>query len=540
MASQEEETPVSASPTPPPVPDSGLITTPQQDSAPVDGTPVSKKSSTKNPKKPSVVIVQWNQKDLTLLEERADGYAQSHERIQKLGRTIRDMNNMPSVCVFEEIRTGGGGLRALTEIVKYLNTETSDNTWTFKTSGEVNPQGRRRELYAVLWRTSVMGNLIADKEENGHRLMTDGFNPVDKLRATSRRQDAAEEEEKEDTLNVFKIGQADINMSEATELWKNMDKFGNVNLYFDRAPVLFSFKPHFTNFEIHILVTHGATGGETKSPYQNMIESAFLQSIATQAIEQNEYLVLLGDFNTAEDHNHTERMWDVNIPLSTNPEEDEPDEQALFGAIKNKFLENYYRGIHASLPTNVYPFLAGGSSVPKHNDDIWVPYDDQFMDIVNLEGQIDGKGNNIEGIVHRIPDFVTQTWELKSRAYFNQLGVAELRGASKHTLNRLLSMSWSDHRPISVKLTPRSFRLVGEYYEKCKSPTVSSVRKSSKNRTPNRTSVSPPPAQPTVLEMLQTEESKDVPEPQAQVETKTENELDEHFMSLSVKDELNC
>jgi len=101
-------------------------------------------------------------------------------------------------------------------------------------------------------------------------------------------------------------------------------------------------------------------------------------------------------------------------------------------------------------------------------------------------------------------------------------------------------MSWSDHRPISVKLTPRSFRLVGEYYEKCKSPTASSVRKSSKNKTPTRSPVSPPPTQPTVLEMLQTEESNAVPEPQAQVETKTENELDEHFMSMSVKDELNC
>ena len=82
------------------------------------------------------------------------------------------MNNMPSVCVFEEIRTGGGGERALTEIVKYLNEKTSDNTWTFKTSGEVNPMSGRRELYAVLWRESIMGDLLADETENGHRLMT--------------------------------------------------------------------------------------------------------------------------------------------------------------------------------------------------------------------------------------------------------------------------------------------------------------------------------------------------------------------------------
>ena len=87
---------------------------------------------------------------------------------------------MPSVCVFEEIRTGGGGERALTEIVQYLNDpkKSSDNTWTFETSGEVNPMSRRRELYAVLWRKSVMGDLLADERGNGHRLMTNGFNPM--------------------------------------------------------------------------------------------------------------------------------------------------------------------------------------------------------------------------------------------------------------------------------------------------------------------------------------------------------------------------
>ena len=111
----------------------------------------------------------------------------------------------------------------------------------------------------------------------------------------------------------------------------------------------------------------------SKAPYQNMVEAAFLQTIVTQACEQGEYVILLGDFNTAEEHNHTERMWDPSIPLISNTEEDEPDELALFGAIKDKFIENYYRGIPASLPTNVYPFLAGGSSVPKHNDDIWLP-----------------------------------------------------------------------------------------------------------------------------------------------------------------------
>ena len=100
-------------------------------------------------KKPSFVFVQWNQKDLTLLEERADGYPQSIERVKKLGDTIKDMdggkNTVIGMCV-EEIRTGGGGL-ALQWIADYLNKNCKTHkTWKFKTSGEVNPQGRRREL----------------------------------------------------------------------------------------------------------------------------------------------------------------------------------------------------------------------------------------------------------------------------------------------------------------------------------------------------------------------------------------------------------
>ena len=306
--------------------------------------------------------------------------------------------------------------------------------------------------------------------------MTEGFNPLNQLRATSRRS-AAVEEEKDHT---FGIGNSIINLDEATELWKRMEEFGAVNLYFDRAPVLFSFQPEIIDFPVHIIAIHGATGGETKAPYQNMVEAAFLQTIVTQACEQGEYVILLGDFNTAEEHNHTERMWDPSIPLISNTEEDEPDELALFGAIKDKFIENYYRGIPASLPTNVYPFLAGGSSVPKHNDDIWLPKG-KMMHPVKFAGQIDGRGNNQEGMVHRIPDYVTTAWENKARAYFNQLGVAELRGASKHTLNRLLSMTWSDHRPVSVKLTPHSAHIVGDVPAQWKSPKTSS-KKNAKNK----------------------------------------------------------
>ena len=109
-------------------------------------------------------VMQWNQKDLTLLASTAYGYNESVDRSTKVARTIKEFNgnNGPGVCIFEEVRTGGGGKRALEFIVDYLNKNSYDDSWRYKLSGEVNPQWRRRELYAVIWRQELMGYLHAD------------------------------------------------------------------------------------------------------------------------------------------------------------------------------------------------------------------------------------------------------------------------------------------------------------------------------------------------------------------------------------------
>ncbi|GMH57142.1 hypothetical protein TL16_g02301 [Triparma laevis f. inornata] len=446
------------------------------------------------------VIMQWNQKDLTLLKKAADGYKASRDRAVNVARTIRDHKSGkgPAVCVFEEVRTGGGGERAVEFIVELLNYPTTlthllnipnsenweqilekekkekktsnkeEKTWDYRLSGLVNPLGRRRELYAIIWCKEIMGN-IEDDPTNGHRLMTKGFHQLNPSRtaASAERDNSVESTQNtNDTRRLAEspslfIGRAEIDLTDVHTMWQGLhDLAGNVSLYFDRAPVLFSFsKVPGIDFTIHIIVCHSATGGESKSPHQNMIETACLQSICTQATkkEDESFVVLLGDFNTAEDHNQTEFMWDEELPFQYMWDKDvsfPEDVSKLFESTREAFLSCYYRGVPSALPTNVFPFLAGENATPKHNDDIWLPKkSDKMKELTNV-GTLDGSGNNHKGVVITIPDWVLHLWDLKTRAYFDEIGNAKLSRASKHTLNRLLSMTWSDHRPISVDLSP--------------------------------------------------------------------------------------
>lgn len=410
-------------------------------------------------------VMQWNQKDLTLLADTADGYEASVDRAEKVARTIKEIhksNKGPGVCVFEEVRTGGGGKRAVEFIVNYLNENSDDDSWRYKLSGEVNPQGRRRELYAVLWRQELMGDLHADPAENGHRIMTDGFYPkhgrhtapseTGGLSAAPTTGAAEEKDPNSDDPPKFagttiQFAGAIIELGTVQESWTTLDGNGDVNIYFDRTPVLFSFSPPSALFDIHIVACHAATGGEFKTPYQNMIEAAFVQTICTQAVEQGKYVVLLGDFNTDEEYNQTARMWDADVPFTVQLEND------LFATTKQAFLEQFYRGVPSGLPTNVFPFLAGGGATPKHNDDIWLPDVDKKVRHITLkEGKLD-TGVHL-GVIHKIPEYVLMAWDKKTRAYFDALGNTKFKSASKHTLNRMLSMTWSDHRPITVIITP--------------------------------------------------------------------------------------
>ena len=108
-----------------------------------------------------IKIVQWNQKDLT----RTD--TEPHkERIDKVARTIRDM--APDVCVLEEVVSGGGGERAVKEIVAKLNEYAKSDDWRYALSNLVDPmKTKKKEHYAVIWQKASMGDQPLHYRKNG-------------------------------------------------------------------------------------------------------------------------------------------------------------------------------------------------------------------------------------------------------------------------------------------------------------------------------------------------------------------------------------
>ena len=431
-------------------------------------------------------IMQWNQKELTLLcsvecaravilhEARPQknkkelrealplSHQQSLKRAENMIRTLKDSGgvNGLAACVIEEVRTGGGGERAVEFITGELNrlepSEKSHETWRAQVSGVVNPMSGKKEKYAIIWNFDLLGDLVdtcVDIGDDGHRLMTDGFE--------RKRERTGEAEAEAEGDCDFKIGAAKINLDPGRRIWaemKNCELGWHANDRFDRMPTLFSFQPATFRKPLHIIAIHGATGASFKSPHQQIAETMFLQEICGQAAEQGEYVVLVGDFNTAEDNNKTERLWDEDLPLNCSDADASAggdfDEVNYLQATKDRFLHFFYRGVKDSLPTNVYPFLAGGNAIPKHNDDIWLPKDERLLRMMKPAGKQGQKGSKQPGKVHSIPEYVLKQWEMTTRDYFDSLGTAGLNSASKHRLNDMLSKVWSDHRPISVALKP--------------------------------------------------------------------------------------
>ena len=427
-------------------------------------------------KSPTFTIMQWNQKELTLLcsveeAKAAKGrrqplldnpkYEQSIKRVENIVRTIINSGPMignnkqgPAACVIEEVRTGGGGERA----IKYIKDELNDHfeglghslgAWKAQLSGEVNPFSGKKEHYVIIWNSDLLGDLV---NVSDYRLMPEGF------KGCGGSRDDEKQIDKYDLL----IGKAEIDLTRVRKIWEKMNccQLGwHANARFDRMPALFSFKPDAFPQPLHIIAVHGATGAHFKSPHQNITETMFLQEICGQAAAAGEYVILLGDFNLAEENNRTERLWDGALALY-EPGNDaiagsDVDENYFLSQTKGCFLKYFKRGVPAYLPTNVYPFLAGGNATPKHNDDIWLPKMDTFLDIGQASGTQGRLGSKQPGKIHEIPDYVLRQWEKTTREYFGTLTSSHLQSASKHRLNELLSKVWSDHRPISVDLKLR-------------------------------------------------------------------------------------
>lgn len=395
--------------------------------------------------KDTFTIVQFNQQQLTMSN------VNSEKRVENLGRTIWEMGNKSgfAACVMQEVLVGGGE-EAIKNIVDYLNTKSFGNVFRFKCSGVVNPMGHEaQEKYAIIYNERLLGPVIAD-EENGHRLMTHGIEQLKKRLSAADGDEAA-------PVPTNKIGSAILDLTHGREIWSQVGNVGGINTIFpqfDRMPALFSFNPPGFDTPIHILAAHSATLNNPSKQNQNIVETMMLQEICIQAADQGEYVILLGDFNI--DETGTERLWNKAFDLHTLNEQvgNDLDEKSLLNNTRERFLDLYYRGVNPSLPTNVYPFLSGKSAEPKHNDDIWVPVIESPLRMDKPTGRINTKGNKRPGKVHKVPEFVLEQWDKKTREYFESIGSrsAVSKTLSRRTLNNLLSKLWSDHRPVSVTL----------------------------------------------------------------------------------------
>ena len=104
-------------------------------------------------------------------------------------------------------------------------------------------------------------------------------------------------------------------------------------------------------------------------------------------------------------------LWDseLNLPVVSKKAWRYTEEEHLRQS-REAFLRYYERAVSSRLPTNVFPFLAGLTSIPKHNDDIWVPKTAKGW---KLKG-----GKCLE-----IDDFILKAWDRKTQQFYeyNQL-----------------------------------------------------------------------------------------------------------------------
>lgn len=418
-------------------------------------------------------VVQWNQKDLSYDVGNKRSEVRVENIVIELTDKIRYGNAGPAVVVMEEIvgRANGGGEKALRKITEGMNErmdfgERDDGEqFRYKLSGVVNPMSARAEQYAVVYNELLVGSCEVDSNflQSLSQFAPDGRENEGKLR----------------------IGDAEIDLSRAREVFRSIaENDGKLGDRFDRLPALFSFPgPRDSPFakKLHIIAAHSSTGGANKSPHQNMAESIFLQEMCHQAAAQGEYVILVGDFNHDEAENLTHFMWDDDGELYDVLDKGNSSgvsEKQLFEPTRNAFLTHYVRACHKLLPTNVYPFLAGGDAMGKHNDDIWLPK--VPGERVYVEGskkpnpnlfrasdrgvlfEIFDLGRQRLGRVLEVPTRILTQWDKAARDFyaareFEGRYQPRLNAGARQALNMMLAKVWSDHRPLAVtlKLTDR-------------------------------------------------------------------------------------
>ncbi|GMI48323.1 hypothetical protein TrCOL_g10507 [Triparma columacea] len=409
-------------------------------------------------------IVQWNQKWLTTTRTSSASCVTSWEMQRtSIGETIRKEKKL-TVCVMEEIKSE----EAVKSVTKWLNNKDGNDVWGCVVSNAVNVKNdegelrvRGKEMFAAIFRKEVTGDPDVPKILLNYPGKEEGFGKAPP--GTNLRSDAASRTP--DAPDDVVIGETKIDMSDAFKVYKAYEAYDEDMAmttrldHFQYSPVVFSF-PKCVAGPLHIMAVHGSTGrsGRKVLCNQNALEVAYIQHICSKAVDGGEFIVLAGDFNTQEEANKNERLWDTR-PKAENLEDDEPifmareelrraqheldlDEQNVLGCIRDSFLDKFSRAIRPSLPTNVYPFLTGIQAVPKHNDDIFVPN--------AWTGKLDTRGCK----VFPIPSTVIHRWDIVCQNFFdNNPSLVKMSNPERQALNSALARVWSDHRPVQAKFT---------------------------------------------------------------------------------------
>ena len=402
-------------------------------------TALAKSSSTQSRRR--IRIMTWNIKDLTI------NSADAEQRMKFLARTLHKAN--PTIAIIQEVRTGGGGEAAIQKIKDCLNSLQSRRKWKCAVSAIVNPGRGRQEMYAAIYQADQVKlddqvgiclnpDSAKSKEPASAECEDEDTGPIKRM---FRKGFGADIDAYQEEGNIERMSAHNIDMTLVTEIFA--EQFvGKAAREFDRMPVAFTFRwsdPGDLQIQrFHLITTHAATGGTDRSPNQTIAESIYLQHFVTELLNKHETVLLLGDFNTAEKDNRTERLWDAGEDLTTVEEEEDAVDEAHLQIVKDAFLENFERATSVAAPTNVYPFLAGISAEPKHNDEIWIP-----------KGMIPDGTTRSRGLcrVTAIPEFVLQQWDQKSTEWLEK---HKDQKVNLHILNLMLSKVWSDHRPVEA------------------------------------------------------------------------------------------
>lgn len=421
-------------------------------------------------------VVQWNQKELSHNPNNERNKQRNDNIVVELTDTTRYGVIGPALCVMEEVM-GRDSEAALDAITVEMNArlqfryrrgqeppgEVQDRAFDYKMSSVVNPMATKRERYAVVYNRLLVGTC---EEVANFREVLSQFDPEDRIE------------------RHLEIGEARIDLTRAKNIFRGIaENGGALSDRFDRYPALFAFTgPENSPFpkKLYVIAAHSSTGAANRSPHQNMVESIFLQEICHQAAAGGEYCILLGDFNHEEVNNRTGFMWNDSTlyDVAEDGNDTGVNERALFEETRRRFLDRYVRACDQLLPTNVYPFLAGGDATPKHNDDIWLPKVLQADEFVRIDGknilnpglfragrdsvlfEVPDLGRDRLGRVLEVPARILQQWDTAARDFFiarRIVGRDQLERVARQRLNLMLAKIWSDHRPLRVtlKLTDR-------------------------------------------------------------------------------------